>query len=107
MDKFQVVFSLHFKKGMEHQGMQFVENKYAKKAIESGLQEFRAWQDINDPSHYIFTGHWNNKELLHKYQSQANWEAAQRELTQYCSQPPKKAIYKILDKAQGQQRRAA
>lgn len=90
---YRAIATYYFKKGLEDQGMKFIEAELFAHARAWGCQDIEWMQDEKDPSHWISTGVWSNLNDAIKFQNLINSQAPN--LSKYCTVTPKREIYKI------------
>jgi heme-degrading monooxygenase HmoA len=105
MSTYKAIVHYHLKKGMEEQGIKFLENELIKKAAEYGCHGIELWQNDRDPTNFIGTGLWNSLEEARKFQ--AMWQAKEKELMRYCSGAPTREFYKIRSTYKEKSKRVA
>ncbi|MBY0528823.1 MAG: hypothetical protein K2P51_01385 [Rhabdochlamydiaceae bacterium] len=93
MSSFRAIVHYKFKKGMEEQGMKFLENELIKKAQEYGCHGIEFWQNGKHSTDIIGIGCWNNIEEARKFQS--HWDAKEKELMRYCEEKPHRQFYQV------------
>lgn len=93
MTTYRALVHYNFKKGMEKQGIKFLENELIKKAQELGCHNIELLHSEHDPSYVIGIGHWNNIEEARAFQS--HWNSKEKELVSYCRNTPKREFFKI------------
>lgn len=93
MATYRALVHYNFKKGMEEQGMKFVENELIKKAQSYGCHNIEFLQSEHDPSYIIGVGFWNNIEEARRFQS--HWDSKEKELIRFCKNTPKREFFKI------------
>lgn len=93
MENYKAIVHYRFKKGMEQQGLKFLENELLKKAKEMGCHQIEFLQDYRDPTHIIGIGIWNSIEEARDFQ--AIWEEKEKQLSQYSTSSPHHEFYKI------------
>lgn len=105
MANFRAIVHFKFKKGMEQQGLKFLENELIKKAQEYGCHGIEFWQNGRHSTEIIGIGYWNSIEEARTFQS--HWEAKEREFLRYCEEKPHREFYKVCSTYAEKQRRAA
>lgn len=90
---YRAVVHYNFKKGMEEQGIRFLENELIKKAQEYGCHNIELLHSEQDPSHLIGIGLWHNIEEARRFQSY--WNSKEKELGKFCKNSPKREFFKI------------
>lgn len=91
---YRVIVHYHLKKGMEEQGIQFLENELIKKGQEFGCHYLEIWQNEKDPSIVEGVAVWNDLEDARRFQSK--WENKEKELVdKFCTDKPTREFCKI------------
>jgi heme-degrading monooxygenase HmoA len=80
-----------FKKGMETQGLKFLENELVKKAQTYGCHSIELWQNERNPNVIIGVAVWNDIEDARRFQKQ--WEEKENELMKFSSEVPKREFF--------------
>jgi hypothetical protein len=80
-----------FKKGMEAQGLKYLETELVKKAQDYGCHFIELWQNDKDPSTVVGVATWNSLDDARSFQSR--WEAKEKELMKFSSQAPKREFF--------------
>lgn len=93
MGNYRALVHYTFKKGMEAQGYQFLENELVKKAPSYGCHFIELWQNERDPSIVIGVAIWNDLEDARRFQKQ--WEGKEKELMKFSSEAPKREFYML------------
>lgn len=93
MSHYRVIVHYHFRKGMEAQGIRFLEKELVDKARELGCVSIEIWQNEHDPSYSVGVGAWSSFEDARKFQGQ--WDAKEQELLRYCANAPKRTFFRV------------
>ncbi len=93
MSNYRAVVHYTFKKGMEEEGLKFLENELVKKGAQYGCHGIELLQNGKDSTTVIGIGYWNDIEEARKFQSA--WDKKEKELAKYCTSAPKREFYKI------------
>jgi hypothetical protein len=93
MPKYKAIVHYNFKKGMEEEGLRFLENELLKKAQDYGCHNIELWQNERDSCCFIGTASWNSLEEARKFQSV--WNAKENQLVRYCTNAPTREFYEI------------
>lgn len=91
---YRAIVHYHFKRGMEEQGIRFLENELVKKAQEYGCHYVEIWQ--NEKDHTIVEGVavWHDIEDARRFQSK--WKNKEQELVRkFCEDSPEREFCKI------------
>lgn len=105
MGNYRAIVHYHFKKGMEEQGMKFIENELIKKAQGFGCHYVELLQNEKDPTLVVGIATWNDIEDARKFQSL--WKTKEKELMRFCSNKPQREFFKIRNNFQEKTRRVA
>lgn len=95
MHIYRAIVHYYFKKGMEKEGMKYLENELLKAAKAAGAHDIEVWYNEKEPTHVVGMGLWNNLDEARKFQSL--WGAKEKELMKYCEKAPHHEIYKVCD----------
>ncbi len=93
MITYKAVVNYHFKKGMEEQGIKFLENELLKKAQEYGCHGIELLQNDKEGNQFIGLALWNSLQEAKHFQEM--WGTKEKELLRFCETPPTRAFYKI------------
>jgi hypothetical protein len=93
MGSYRAVVQYHFKKGMEEQGIRYLENELFKKAHSLGCHHIELLQDEKDHSFFIAVAEWNHFDEAKKFQS--HFEKIEKELMRFCSKTPTRHFCKV------------
>ncbi len=93
MSHYQAVVHYHFKKGMEEEGLKFLEKELIKHAREYGCHDIEICQSEREPSELLGLAIWNSVEEARNFQS--HWASKEKELLRICANPPTREIFKI------------
>ncbi len=105
MPSFRAIVHYKFKKGMEEQGIKFLENELVKKAQEYGCHGIELWQNGKDATNLVGIGSWNSLEEARTFQS--HWDSKEHELMRYCQEKPHREFFKVCSVYAEKQRRVA
>ncbi len=83
----------HFKKGMEEEGLKFLNNELLKHAKDYGCHGIELLYNEREPSEVLGIGLWNSLEEAKSFQSL--WDKKEKELVRYCTNVPKREFFKI------------
>jgi hypothetical protein len=90
---------------MEEQGMKFFEREILMKAHELGCVGIEMWQNEGDRSYLVGIGAWNSLEDARKFQDV--WDMKEMELLRYCTNSPKRELFKTKTPLEEKIRKAA
>lgn len=93
MSTYRAVVHYEFKKGMEEEGIKFLERELVKKAQNYGCHEIELLHSEKNPCHLIGIATWKNIEEAKKFQ--ATWDAKEKEILRYCTDVPKREFFKM------------
>ncbi len=105
MSTYKAIIRYHFKRGMEEEGMRFLERELIKKAQIYGCHNLEFLQDEKDHTQIVGIGLWNSLEEAKRFQS--HWEAKEHELMKFCTQAPSREFLKIRTMYSDKARKAA
>lgn len=105
MSEYRVVAHYHFKKGMETEGIKFLENEILKKSRNLGCHDLEIWQDEKDPLHFIGVGIWSSLQKAKEFQSQ--YTQSEKMLMKFLTEMPKRDMYRIEQRWVEKEKRAA
>jgi len=91
MGNYRAIVHYSFKKGMEAQGLKFLEEELVKKAQNYGCHFIELWQNERDPSIVVGVAIWNDLEDARRFQSK--WQEKEQELMQFCTESPKREFF--------------
>ena len=80
-----------FKKGMEAQGLKYLENELIKKAQDYRCHYIELWQNEKEPHIVVGVATWNNLDDARRFQSQ--WQEKEKELMKYSAEHPKREFF--------------
>ncbi|MGC1878888.1 MAG: hypothetical protein WA347_04750 [Rhabdochlamydiaceae bacterium] len=93
MGNYRALVHYTFKKGMETQGLNFLENELVKKAQNYGCHFIELWHNEKETSHVVGVAIWNSLEEARNFQS--HWQEKEKELTKFCTEPPKREFFHL------------
>jgi hypothetical protein len=93
MHNYRAIVQYHFKKGMEAEGIRFLENELIKKAKEYGCHTIELCHCERDPTLLIGIASWDNLEEAKRFQS--TWGAKEREIMRFCSAAPHHEFFRL------------
>lgn len=93
MQKYRVIVNYQFKKGMEQQGLKFLENELVKKAQQYGCHNLEIWHSEKEPSHVVGIGYWDSIEDARRFQ--AIWNEKETQLQRFCTNKPQREFFKV------------
>ena len=103
---YRVIVHYHFKKGMEEQGIKFLENELFKKGQEFGCHHIELWQNERDKCIVEGVAIWNDLEDAKRFQSR--WELKEKEMVnKFCIQTPTREFCKLRTSYSEKMRKAA
>ena len=102
---YRAVVNYEFKKGMEEEGMKFLENELIKKADQYGCHGLELLCSEKNACHVIGIGTWKNIEEAKKFQSK--WGAKEKELLRFCVNTPSHEFFNIRSTYTEKSRKAA
>lgn len=105
MTHYQVIVHYHFKEGKAEEGIKFLETELLKKAQEYGCHDIELCQNERDPTELRGLTTWNSVDEARQFQS--HWEAKEKELLRYCTNVPKREVFKIRSSYQEKLRKSA
>ena len=105
MGNFRAVVQYHFKKGMEEQGIHFLENELLKKASSYGCHHIELLQDSKDHSYFIGIAEWNSLEEAKKFQM--HFASKEKELLRFCIKEPTRHFCMLRNQYIEKSRKAA
>lgn len=105
MSKYKALVNYHFKKGMEEQGIKFLERELIKKAQEYGCHGIELLQSEKNPSLLIGVGYWNSIDEARQFQT--IWNAKESELLKFCINKPTREFFKLRNSYSEKQRKVA
>jgi len=95
----------HFKKGLEEEGILFLERELVKKAAQWGCHNIEIWQHEEDPHYVIGVAEWTSFDEAKKFQSQ--WHKKEEQMIQMCTNAPEREFYKLRTTFKEKSKRAA
>jgi hypothetical protein len=93
MGNYRALVHYTFNKGMEAQGLKFLENELVKKAQNYGCHFIELWQNERDPCIVVGVAIWNDLEEARRFQKQ--WEEKEKELMKFSSEAHKREFFMI------------
>lgn len=105
MGNYRAIVHYHFKKGMEEQGIRFLQNELIKNAERYGCHGIELLQDEKDHTLLVGIATWNDISDARRFQS--SWAHKENELMRFCSETPKRHFYKVRSTYSEKMRRAA
>jgi len=105
MASFRAVVQYHFKKGMEEQGIKFLENELINKATQYGCHHIELLQDDKDHSFFIGVATWSSFEEAKKFQ--AHFESKEKELMKFCVKAPTRHFCRLKNQYNEKLKKAA
>lgn len=105
MLNYRAIVQYHFKKGMEEEGMRFLENELVKKAKEYGCHTIELCHNERDPSLLVGIASWESLEDAKRFQSL--WSAKEHEIMRFCSAAPHHEFFKVTSSYKERSRKAA
>jgi hypothetical protein len=105
MASFRAVVHYNFKKGMEEQGIKFLETELLRKAKEFGCHGIELWQSGKSGDTVLGIGLWNSVEEARRFQ--AAWGPKEKELLRFCTGTPHREFYKVRSVYAESMRKAA
>jgi quinol monooxygenase YgiN len=105
MSECRVVAHYHFKKGMEREGLKFIENEVLKKAKERGCHDIEIWQNEKNPLHFVAVGIWSSAQKAQEFQSE--YTHVEKMLMKFLTEMPKRDFYRVEQRWAEREKRAA
>lgn len=105
MANYKAIVQYHFKKGMEEQGLKFLDKELIKKAQEYGCHGIELCQNEKDHTYLVGIALWNDIEDARRFQSL--WDSKERELLRFCTSTPKREFFRVRDTYTEKMRKAA
>lgn len=105
MSNYKALVHYHFKKGMEEQGIKFLERELVKKAHQYGCHGIDLLQSEKDPTLLIGVGYWNTIEEARQFQ--AIWVVKEKELLKFCVDRPVREFYRLRNHFEEKLKKAA
>ncbi len=93
MGNYRAMVHYTFKKGMEAQGLKFLENELVKNAQKFGCHYIELWQNDRDPASVVGVAMWNDIEDARRFQKL--WESKEREMMKFSSEAPRREFFMI------------
>ncbi|HSX03547.1 MAG TPA: hypothetical protein VLG76_02335 [Rhabdochlamydiaceae bacterium] len=93
MANYRALVHYNFKKGMEERGIKFLESELLMKATEYGCHNIEILQNEMEPTNVIGVALWHSLEEAKKFQSE--WEKKEKQLLQFCKNPPKREFMHV------------
>src|SRR5579883_1260385 len=93
MAQYQIIVHYHFKKGMEKEGLRFLETELMKHAREFGCHHLEICQNERDLTDVVGLAIWNSIDEAKKFQS--HWEEKESKLISFCTNPPRREVFKV------------
>ncbi len=93
MAQYQILVHYHFKKGMEEEGLRFLETELLKHAKEYGCHYLEICQSEKSPSEVLGLAIWNSLDEAKRFQSK--WVEKENKLISFCTNPPEREVYNI------------
>lgn len=91
MGNYRALVHYSFKKGMEAQGIKYLESELIKKAQDYGCHFIELWQNEKNPNIVVGVATWNSLDDARHFQSK--WIEKEKELMKYSSEPPKREFF--------------
>jgi hypothetical protein len=91
MGNYRAMVHYSFKKGMETEGLEFLENELVKKAKSYGCHFIELWQNEKDPHSVVGVAIWNNLEDARRFQHL--WQEKEEELMKFSSESPQREFF--------------
>lgn len=105
MQEYRAIVHYYFKKGMEREGIKFLETEMCKKAKELGCHDIEMMQNELDPTHWVGTGIWKDVATAKKFQ--AYWNSIESHLMKFSSRKPERSFWKIEQRFMEKLKKAA
>lgn len=103
---YRAIVHYQFKKGMEEQGIKFLDHELVKKGQEYGCHYIEIWQNERDHSIVEGVAIWEDLKDAKRFQSL--WEEKEKELIRrFCKDEPSREFCKIRATYMGKSRKAA
>ena len=93
MGNYRALVHYTFKKGMEAQGLKFLETELIKKAQEYGCHFVELWQNEKHPTNVVGVATWNNLEDARRFQSL--WQEKEHEMMKFSDGEPKREFFQL------------
>ncbi len=93
MGNYRALVHYTFKKGMEAQGLKFLEDELLKKAQTYRCHFIELWQNERDPTIVVGVAIWNDLEDARRFQKQ--WEEKEKELMKFSAEAPKREFFML------------
>jgi 3-oxoacyl-ACP reductase-like protein len=90
---YRAIVHYHFKKGLEEEGILFLERELMKKAQQMGCHGIEIWQNEKAQTYVIGIGHWKSIEEARRFQDK--WNAKEKELLRFCTNVPEREFYEF------------
>jgi hypothetical protein len=104
LGNYRAIVHYRFKPGMEQKAIEFIKNELFKQAEKDGCKDIEILADERHEGHWVGTGVWNSIDEARNFQS--HWNVKEKELQKYCTEAPKREIYRI-ERISGKVRKAA
>lgn len=92
-EKYRAIVNYHFKKDKRDEAIDFLNENLTKHAKEFGCHDIEFLSDEKNPEHIIGTGVWNSASEAKNFQTK--WDTVEKDLMKFCTEAPKRKLYKI------------
>lgn len=93
MSQYQIIVHYHFKRGMEEEGLRFLETELMKHARDFGCHYIEFCQNERDTTEVLGLAIWNSIDEARKFQSK--WHDKEKKLISFCTNPPRREVFKV------------